>query len=594
MSWTPPFEADLSPWSISTDDWWAWTSWVAQSYPSLLRLGRKVFQQVGSASSPSDAGAIERDLLPLLSSRPGACGPELAALRDYIGRLRRAHSDAGLERFELALVTLDATNRFLAGNPFVEAVDAMQWQRVPPEHAGFAVDLGLLARLWRIGRNDVPKPHEDMAVGLRRVVAIVQRVAGVMGDLEWPRELHRATHAATHKQGARWMGGGWAYLFEMLGRLPQTDPRNLAIYEALADEASEDSRASVEHAIAAFVEALGSPQLAASTALRSAIRRMVRGDEEAAFDQGKVALERMAAVGDPRGACCAAVLLGWVRRHDASELARWLELALRWAPGHETTEVQLALLGVLISKHEETGNDIGQRRVLEQARKLLASDPETWQKLSDMWDEEEEEPEPDSDDSDEPEREAGKPPTRAESTPLPPAFEEIGRELRREAFTTAYAMFGAYIGDLLESHDEGTVVRTLRGHVAALDDRLSIAQDLVKAWLCSAVTDLVEDDHEVWCTAKALQLDLEDRLGVTEELIMAGARPKRRSFLLGGLLLDNPFALAPFGEQWALDPRGRAMQCIAEAEQAMQRGQAQRARFWVERAQRYRKLMDEA
>jgi len=627
MSRISPISADLSPWATSTQGLWVSTTWVAQSYPSLLHRARAVFQQVGRALSPDDADAIEQDLLPLLSSSPGAGAFELSALREYTGRLRRARPGAGLERLELAMVALDATNRFIAGNPLVEAVDVMKWQRVPLEHAGFAVDLGLLARLWRIGQNDVPwAAKRQVTTGLGRVVAIAQRVAGVMGDLDWPRELHRATH----ELGARWMGGGWKYLLEILGRLPQTEPRNLAIYEALADEADADSRAPVEHSIAVFVETLGSSRLAASTALRAAIRRVVSGDEEGAFERGKEALERMRAVGDPLGACSAAVLLGWIRRHDASETARWIEHALGWARGHETPELQLRLLYTLGLECRKAGEDIGQRRAFEEARKLVADHPaaltmedqldllyalglerrragddlgqlRTFEEacklapdypgvLEELWAIWEGKHEPARNDPEAPEHEARKPPTRTEAASLPPALQQIGNQIDECALMAAYEALGAHIGELLEDHDDDAVVHMLLGHIELLDGDQTTELRLLRAWLCAAVTDLVEDDHELWCTSKALQLDLEDHVGVAEEqMVMAWARPDRRL-----TVLEERFGLVWLDLRSTLDPRARALQCIAEAKHAMQQGQGQRARFWVDRAQRYRTRMEEA
>lgn len=584
MSWTPPLHADLSPWPTSTHRWWASTTWVAQSYPSLLCRAQKVFHQAGWAMSPSEADAIQQDLLPLVSHAPGASIIELTALREQVGRLRRARPGVGLEPLELTVIALDVTNRFLAGNPFVEAVDAMGWQRVPSAHASFAVELGLLARQWRIGQNDVPPPNAPVAAGLGRVLAVAQRVANAREDFAWARELHR-TKKQKHDRGARWMGGGFKYLLEMLERLPRTEPCNLAVYETIADEADADLRASVEHAIAVFVETLRSPELAASAALRAAIRRVVSGDDEGAFERGKEAFERMIAVHDRFGACCAAVLLGSIREHDSGELARWIEHALRWARGHETKEVQLLLLQVLGAARKGSGDHIGERRLFAEARRLVADDPEAWEALSASWRGEHGLPEEEPDD---PEQGARKPPT------LPPGLEQLGRALDGGALTEAYALLGAYIGELLESHADGAVVHMLLGHIEQLGDGRSKKLDLLRAWSCAAVTELVQHDHELWCTSKAMQLDLEDRLGVTEELIMVGAESLQLSILLLDLVDEPLVGVEGFELPPPLEPGGRAMQCIAEAEHAMQQGQTQRARFWIDRAQLYRARMAEA
>lgn len=153
-------------------------------------------------------------------------------------------------------------------------------------------------------------------------------------------------------------------------------------------------------------------------------------------------------------------------------------------------------------------------------------------------------------------------------------------------------MLGAYIGELLEIRDDGAVVHVLLGHIAWLADEQSNELALLRAWLCAAVTELVEDDHEIWCTSKAMQLDLEDRLAMTEELITASAEPVLWASLIE--LIDDPLVVEQLGPPPKLEPRDRAMHCIAEAEHAMQQGQTLRARFWVDRAQLYRSRMVEA
>lgn len=576
MPWTDLLEnVDLSPWPTSSYGWWASTTWIADSHPSLARRAKVVFEKAGLSLRPHLhalptklwSQQISKDLLPLMSLGPGAGGFELSALREHVRRLRLAHDEVGLERLELATAVLDATNRFLAGNPFLAAVDAMPWGRIPHEHADFAVDLGLLARQWCIGRNDVPPAVESMKVGIDRVIAFIHRELGITGDLRWNRELERATS----ELGTKRMVGGWAYLLGMLERLPPMNPRNLEIYEALADELHEDRRASIEQAIAVFVDALGSPGPKASAALRAAIRRVISHDEVGAFERGNDAFQRMIGIGDHRGACCAAVLLASICKHDTEELGRWLEQSLDLARKHETDVVQVQLLCITALHKKDVGDEIGQRRLLEEAHELTDIGLEIWRELSVIW------------------QQDRTPPARAKAS-LPAELDQIGRELRQGAWRSAYETLGTYIGELLESHDDDAVVHILLGHVAQLDEQSSIALELLRAWLCAAVTELVEDDHETWWKYKALQLDLEDRLGVTEDLVVVGARPDRRSTLL------DFFETITEGE-WPdqrshLDLRGRATQCIAEAEQAIRQGQTKRARFWVERAQRYRSLMD--
>ena len=100
----------------------------------------------------------------------------------------------------------------------------------------------------------------------------------------------------------------------------------------------------------------------------------------------------------------------------------------------------------------------------------------------------------------------------------------------------------------------------------------------VIAWGHSLLAEIEEADDERWIRHKRNQLDTEDRGGIA--IVSAAAT------LAGGLRRGN----TPSEVVIACPPRlDRARECLAEAEVAIEEMNMARARFWIERAERYRR-----
>lgn len=572
-------------------DWLVHSQWAQDTFPSPEHRERWVLDHLMPELDEARRAIVRRSLASILAT--DGVLPGLDVLCRHVHDLRVGLDVPVLAPLELALVMIDAARRHLAPNPFLHAVDAVGWVRVPEALAEVALELGLAVRARSHGMSTSPAiptageeepaneepDHEiivpdsdevgelsETVVGYRahrRAVAahrslvslgrLAEAIAGSEARIDWRRELGWGDHG---RVGGHRIHDVPRMLLGMLEQLPRTEPRCLELYELIADTAGPDLRDSVERSARVFAESLGGARRLASVTLRAAVRRLALGDHEDAVVSATQAFAAMTAAGDRRGACIAACVLGHELADDEpTESIEWCERALGLAEGVETPELRSVLLVALFDGYSEAGNELGQRRVLERARAMQQEHPDLdgLVELLEAW-------------SEEPELELDSEPPKV-LVRLPKALLEADELLLVGNRRAGSERVSAYIGELFESHEQDEVVEVLTTLVDGMgNDRA------VRAWLSEAVAELVEDDFERWRVYKTIQLRARDHFHVLDD-------PDEIHVPELGTVVRS---LALF----------RTRSCIAEAEQALADGATARAQFWVEQARYYRAQAD--
>ncbi|MCH9680713.1 MAG: hypothetical protein K0V04_04695 [Deltaproteobacteria bacterium] len=584
-----PSEPSSGGWDF---EWLESSRWIAQAYPSVATRHQRIVDGISAGWSDEQRTALEHAARDLLRAEPDPGG--LAGVQAYVAQLRRDTPAPQLTALDFALTMLDAADRLMSAHPFVHAVEAMGWPRVPAELAPLAIDLGVLVRLRShpsslaspiplveddallaeeafdellspsetraLFEEEAGAPHHEHHAHrpAQQLAALAERVASVTPRLDARRELERRVDAPV---GEHLVEEFPRFLLEMLERLPHSEPRCLELYECIADLAEPDTVTSIEQAALVFARTTRGAGVEANARLRAALRRMAWGGHEEASALATEAFAAMSEVGDRVGACLAASVVGHqLQYEEPHESMQWLEQAVSIAREVETPRYRMVLLVELVEACGRCGNEIGQRRAWQEARVLAQSVDELGEEFGAVWAAEIELELPPEEEVDAQVR-----------APPPAVLREILDGIFDHGMTVGYGRLNAYLGALFEEHDRPTVLQRLAGHV---DD--GEADGPVEAWLCAAISELVDDDHERWSHYKSLQLRTEDRLGITPTMVRTGADDR---------------ALVVAASQASLHPRQRAVQCIGEAEDALQHGAGDRARFWAERARDYRSKM---
>ncbi len=573
--------------------------WVIATYPGYRIREDRLFAPVVEGLGDQERQEAWHALRAMMRG-PRSAG-DVQGLRRYIGRVRRDHPDPRLERIEFIVAVHDAAYRLGAANPVVDAVESMGWSIVPAPYASMAIELGLVIYSRVQDTGVVPIPMADISDckdvlsdvelilmdfpgdegwndlfgvdwgldpdsdpwpthPIGRLATLVDRISGARPRLDGRPELSTPDDLSIR---ASRFGNVPRALLEMLECLPRTEPCCLEVYESIADTTEDTHLPSVERAAAVFVRTLGSPELAARSKLRAAVRRSLRNQPGDAIALGIEAFHAMSELGDREGASVAASLvsLSQMTMVGASPI-EWLERAVSLARNFEHPLLQIVLVGSLLDALRETKDELGIRRLVKQGQALARMHVELeeilpmFEAAADAEPEPEPEPEPDLPD-------------------VAPDLCEVQRLVDEGRIGEGYEALSDRLGILVESHPLETIVERLVDYV-----RHGKVHGALEAWCCAAIAELLDDDEQ-WSVYKLRQMTIEDDIGVSETMLDAGFD-----------YLPALYERDGGSSRLQLDPRGRATHCIVEAERALGEGAAVRARFWAERAQFYRDRID--